>query len=300
MPTTPGHDAVIRFVEETTPGTTPTNPALLLFSPEVQNIKWGLDRNQKESRDVGSIDVHEYYALQNAYKVEVEFHAYDWDRLWDFFTRETDGTVRPYTLEIIPNKSAGAGNVVYFRGRGWKPNSVNLKGDVDNAYMLTISFEGGLWAAPVTTDPGIGTGSREDATAFSGQTIALFSDGAITLDGAAWAVLLGSLDLTVEHGVKVHRNTGNKDPKVDVSVSGPRTIKGSCDISMDAGFKTQWDKVVAGASHEIIIPFGIAGSPKLTLGGVYFPSIDAEVAVDTDLLMGGQPFTATTLTPGTV
>lgn len=304
MAVTPGHQAVIRYVEETTAGTTPANPALLLFSPEVQGITMGLDKNQQESLDIGELDVHEYFSVKNSYSVTVNFHLYDVDRILDAFTdRNGDQTPKSYTLEVIPDQDGATPH--YFRGTGWKPSNIEFSTDDDAPWTVAITFEGGIWADPVTTDPGIGTGSRETKADYDlnavDPTLKHYATAAVTLDGSAWAVLLGSFNVTIEQGVAPQYNIGSADPVATATVFGGRKITGTGDISLDEGASEQWARVSALSSHEIRVPFGVTtGDQVLVLEGVTFPSIELDVSADTDVLRGGQSFTAQTISRATV
>lgn len=298
MPTNPGKQAVVRFIEETTPGTTPADPDLLLFSPETQRVAFGLDKNSKESLDIGEVDVHDFFTVQNAYTLEVEFNLYDvTSGLADFLARRSDGAPKAFTIEVIPDEDAASPH--YIRCTGWRVNDVALGGSLDNPYVVTITFAAGLIVDPTTSDPGIGTGSRETKTAYATRTsnavLKHFSSGAITLDGSPVAVLLGSLELTVANGVEASYTTGSAEPVTTATRFGNRRYTGTADLSLDDGSLAHWTRVDGFTEHSLAIPFGTgSGDDILTLTGVRFPSIEVEAAVDTDILMGGQPFVAKT------
>lgn len=294
-----GHQAVIRYIEEATPGTTPTNPALLLFSKETQRVRIGIDSNQMESLDIGEVEVDELFSAMTTYMAEVEYHMYEADKVFDFWERLSTGAPRSWTLEVIPNEDAAT--KTYFRGTGWRANTCRLSGRAGEAWLHTVTFAGGKWAAPVTADPGIGTGSRQAKAAIT-DALRTFAGGAITLNAAAWAVLLEEFEVTVEHGVETHHDTGVADPDVSATTHGKRKITGTATLSLDDGFKEHWDRIVAGlTTHAIVVPFSTtAGQPKLTLSSVRFPSLEGELSIDQDALMGGVPFQALTYTQSTV
>lgn len=297
MATTPGKDAVIRWVEETTPGTTPANPAFQLFSKETLSATLALDTGQQESLDMGNVDVEGYFSVQNDYDLKVKCHLYDVDRILDFIERASDGTLKSYTLEYIPDVSAATKH--YYRATGWRFQAGDFEVGENAPWVVTITFESGIIVAPVTVDPGIGTGSREAKSAVSGA-IKHFASGAVTLNAASWAVLVSGFSFSVKNDVGVHRTMGQKDPVTNLALSATRRITGKANLSWDDGGKPQWDRVVAGATHSIAIPFGTTGEQLLTLTGCRFPGIEVESNTDDQLLMGEQEFTATGFTRGTV
>lgn len=297
MATTAGKDAVIRFIEEAVPGTTPANPDWLLFSRETLNVTLGLDRNQEESLDIGNIDVEQYYLLHNTYSITVECHLYDVARILDLWERNVDNSLKAYSMEYIPDATAAVKH--YYRAKGWRVGSIELSVQVNQAWTASITFVGGTITPPVTVDPGIGTGSREDKSAFV-DPIKTFASGVVELNGAAWAVLVNGLTLTLENDYEALHTLGQADPVVAVNASATRRITGSADISLDDGASTQWNRVVAGAEHTLEVPFGGAGADLLTLTGVTFPSIEVESNTDDQVLLGGQDFTATGFTIGVV
>lgn len=298
MATTPGKDAVIRYVEETSPGVTPANPDFSLFSKETLNVTLGKDRNQEESLDIGNVDVEDYYLLQDSYTLSVECHIYDVARILDFWERNPDASLRSYTLEYIPDVSAVTKH--YYRARGWRVGSIELSVSVNNAYTATITFVGGTIDDPVTVDPGIGTGSREAKSAFAADPIKTYASGAVELDGAAWAYLVGSLTVTMENDYEAQYTLGQAQPVVELRAGATRRITGQADISLDGGASEQWARVSAGASHALAIPFGGTGEALLTLTGVKFNSIEVTSDTDATVLMGGQDFMATGFTVGVV
>lgn len=298
MASTPGKDAVVRWIEETVPGTTPTNPDFKLFSKETLRTSLSLDVGQQESLDIGNVDVEEYFNVQKTYGIEVECHLYDVDRVLDFIDRVTATiNLKAYTLEYIPDVTAATKH--YYRATGWVVGSIELGVAPNEAWVATFTFVGGKITAPVTVDPGIGTGSREAKAAIT-DSIAHFASGVVTLDTVAWATFIGSFSITFENDVTPQYTMGSSDPVVAITRGGTRRITGSVDLSFDAGAKEMWDRVVAGAAHTIEVPFGSTGAQLLTLTGVRFPSISVESNTDDQTLQGGQDFTAAGYTRGTV
>lgn len=297
MGTTPGQQGVIRWVPETTPGTFPTNPALKLFSRETLNVKLMLDVGEKESLDIGNVDVEEYFKVLNSYGFTVECHGYDVQRLLDFITRNADNSLKTYGLEYIPNQDQTT--KWYYRGVGWRMATLEVSGKAGEPFVFKFEFKGGKWSNPVSMDPGIGTGSRELKSAIT-QSIVTFATAPITVDAAPWGVILNEFSFKVENKVAVYHDTGDPEPEVAVVSSAPRRLSGQGNVSLDDGASTEWLRTKNYTAASIIVPFGGSGSPMVTLGGCHFPTIEVESVTDKELLMGARPFTAATITLGTV
>lgn len=292
-----GFQGEIRFIEEVVVGTFPTNPALLLFSAETQRVRMFLDKNLKESVDIGTVDVHEFFTAQNSYGFEVEFHVYDVDRFFNFWERTTGNAPRAYSAELIPDAQATTKH--WIRGTGWKTQTAKLSGRVGEAYVATVVFTGGKWASPVTADPGIGTGSRELRSAIVGA-LRTFAGGVITIDGSAAAIIVEEFEVTVDHGTEPKWTAGSADPVPGATSHKHRKISGTLNMSLDDGFKEHFDRVNAFADAVLVVPFGAAGQPKVTFSGVKFPKFEGEVSIDADILMGSQPWNAETYAEGVV
>lgn len=297
MPLTHGQQMRFLYVEESTPGTTPTNPVFIRLSKEVQRVKFLLDRDLKESLDVEEFEPDSFFSARKLYGIEVDFNVYDVSRFLDFWERIATGQPRSYSIEISPNQDAAV--VHYYSATGWRPKTAKLSGNVGEAYVASVVFEGGKIADPVTVAPPIGTGSREAKSAIV-AALRHFASGAVTLDGLAWATLVGGLEVTCDHQSEPGYTTGGLDPVAAGARFGNRKIAGTTDISLDEGLSTFWSDTVALAVHTIEIPFGAAGQPKLTLSGVVFPRIEGEFGVDKKAAMGNRPFSAKSFTEGTV
>lgn len=303
MAITPGHQAVCRYIAEATPGTVPTNPDFLLLSKETQRVTIGLDKDGQESLDIGEEEIHDLFTVKNAYKLDVEFHLYDVTSIAAFLARQADNTLKSWAFDIIPNQDATSPH--YIRASGWRCGSWRLGGGDGKPYTITLSFVGGTITAPTTTDPGLGTGSRETKagydTRLSSPTLAVWSSGAITVNGSAVAVLMDSFTLDVDFGAQAHYTTGNADPVAAAVTAGVTKYTGSASFSLDAGSKEHWDRVNAYAEHTIEVPFGTTtGDDILNLSGVRFPSLDVDISVGTDLLMANNPFQAKSYSMTTV
>lgn len=299
MARTAGHNAVIRFVAETTPGTTPTNPALKLFSRGTAKVKWFKDKDLKEQVDIGDDTVEGYYSARDIYGIEVEYQLHDAsDRLKPFCDRDSLGLPTAFTLEYQPDLNHTTPH--YIVGKGWRAQKVKLVGKVGEAWVVSVVFTGGSLVDPATTGVVIGTGSREAKSAIATSTVVHFASGAITLDGAAWAIILDDFEVEFDHGTEARYTTGSVDPVAAAVTAKKLRYSGKAGISLDEGASEHYANVEETSEATIVIPFGGTGADKLTLTGVRFPRIEGESTADTDLFYGSEPFVATGHAFGTV
>lgn len=293
-----GQQGVIRFVEETAPGTTPTNPALLLFSPETQTSAVKISTDVQESRDIGEYDVHDHFAARIEYEVKVSYHLYDVSRYFPFLERKSDGAPRSYTLEFEPNQDAGTNH--RYVGTGFAADEVKLSGEVGGPWVVEITFKGGRIADPTPTGVAIGTGSREAATAFT-DPIRTFASGTIELDSAAWAILVGSFEATVKHGVEANYNAGDDEPVAGKFSYGGREVSGSADLSADDGASEAWARAKDLTKHIVDVNFSSTPShPALRITDCVFPETEIEIGTDSKTVMVSQPWRGKTPSEGTV
>lgn len=291
--------AEVRHVEETTPGTTPSNPAFLLFSKVTENVKFFLDKDLQKAQDLDNYEPEEFFSGKNVYGIEVSFLLYKVDRFLDFWERQSDGTPRSYTVEIIPDSDAASPE--YIRATGWRAKDATLEGEAGGAYKCSVVFEAGTIDNPTTTDPGVGsTGSREAKSAIT-AALKKFSGGVIQKGGADWATVVSNLEVTCSHGTEGNLDTGSEDPEPAAAQYGNRSIEGSADITYDDPFSGDWTETKDLSTSDIVIPFGTStGDPKLTLQTCAFPKLEAELNNEGGLVEGGRPFHAKSFAEGSV
>lgn len=285
-------------MEETDPGVTPTDPNFQLLSAETQRVQPTLDKNLDRSQDIGNFEPEEFVSAMNTYGFEVEGHLYRPVDIFQLIERLASGEVRFFTLEFIPN--ADATDPVFIRARGMRPVSVELSAGIGEPWTWTVEFGAGVTDAPTTVDPGIGTGSRETKDAIT-EPQRTFASGAIQLDAATWALLVGSFNLSVDHETEAAHTTGDPDPVPEAALVGQRVLSGSADVSFDNGYQDTFDRTQAFDEHTIFIPFGSeAGDPAWELQGVVFPDWSPELTTDTKVVQGGRDYEARSIVSTTV
>ena len=297
MGVTPGRQAVFRYVAEAVPGVFPANPALILPSKEVRRVRFFLDKDLKESVDINDNDIEGHFSCKNIYGVEVEFVVYTVARFTDFVTRDAENLPKAYAVEIIPDQDAAT--VHWFRGTGWRAKSATLKSKVGDEWIATVVLEAGKMSDPVTVDPGVGAGSRQAKNAIV-DAMRLFRAAAITKGGAPVATLTDELTLVVNHGTSAHWTTGEADPVAAGAGATKRRFTGTMNFSLDAGGATAWAAVKNQTVGDLVIPFGAAGQPKITIANVVLPKFNFEVTPETDIIYDNEEYRGTTYTEGVV
>lgn len=301
MGVTRGQGAALRVVEEADPGTTPADPNFLLLSKETQSVKVFLDKDLKESVDIGEVDLVDLFSGKNVYGVSTEYIVYDPDLVFDFMERQSDNTPRSWSLEYIPDQDAAS--PVYLRGKGWRANTCEVSGELGDKYKVSLSLECGKWEDPVTADPGIGAGSRQDISEIV-EDVKHFASGPIQLNGGTFATLVGKFSLKVEHQAEAAYTSGSMEPVPEGAKFGNRKVSGSADISLDEGLKEHWDRVKGFNKHVIKLPFGsTTGDREWVLNDVRFGKVEGESGKDAKLVMGSVPWQAagrTAIEEGTV
>lgn len=281
-----GQQGVTRFIEETVPGTTPTDPALLLFSAETQTSAAKITQDLQTSRDAGGYDAHAHFSAKRSYEVKVSFHLYDESRLTPFIDRKASGAPRSFTLEFEPDRDATTNH--RYVGTGFAADEVKISAAVGGAWLVEILFKGGVIADPTTAGVSIGIGSRELQAAIT-DPLRTFASGTVQLDAAAWAILVGGFEATIKHGVEPNYNAGDADPLAGKFSYGGREVTGSCDISLDDGASEAWARTKDLTAHTISARFGTTGGdPTLDVTGCVFPETEVEVSTDGKTIMSSQ------------
>lgn len=289
----------MRRVLETAAGTFPTNPALTLLSKETTRVKLRLGKNYQKSVDIDDVDVDSFFSPNNEYGLELEYRVYDTAAVTDFIDRDSRNLPKPYSFEIIPNQDDGAGSVQYYRASGWRAKTVTFEGGVKEPWLCKTLLVGGKIADPVTVDPGIGTGSRQNKSAIA-QPRRLFRTGAITRNGAAFATLLRKFTAVCEHGTEAGYTTGDADPVAAGVTALRREFTGTAEFTLDDGASALHTIVKNETLGDIVVPFGASGQPKFTWQNALLDDWEPELSGDENASYANVPWRAPTFVAGVV
>lgn len=294
-----GFGGRILSVVETTPGTTPTNPAFIKFSDYVQSVQVSMDPAFKEWRDIGDYDAATFVAGLPSYGVKVSYllHSNRKTQLDDAINRQSDNTLKSHTIEVSVARDDT--NVGYYTLKGCKAESAKPVGTVGDAVVVEITYKA-LSLTRASAEPSIGTGSRETAAL---GALCTFSTSRVLRGGSNLAYITRSAEFTVSHSLTVHGTDNQTDPKA--IFEGDRQVTGRADITLDDGGVALADAVMAGTAASVEFRFGSTGAPQYTLNNVIWENLDIDLSVGEGVVMSGVPFRARSsgsgaITTGTV
>lgn len=286
-------------VVESTPGTTPSNPAMIKFSDFVQSVSISLDPALTEWRDIGDYDATAFVAGLPAYGLKVSYllHIDRKTQVDDAINRQSDNSVKSQTVEVSVNRDDVT--VGYFRLLGAKAEEVSVRGEVGQPTMVEITYKG-LNMTRATAEPSVGSGSRETAAL---GALSVFSTSSITRGGSAVAYITRSAEFRVSHSLTPHGTDNQVNPKA--IFEGVRQVTGRADITIDDGGVTIADAVMALTGATVLFNCGSTGAPKFTINNAVWENLDLSLGVNEGVVMAGVPFRARSsgsgaITTGTV
>lgn len=292
-----GFGARVLSVVEVTPGTTPTNPALIKFSDYIQSVSFSLDPALSEWRDIGDYDAGTFVAGLPVYGLKLSYllHTGRKTQLDDAINRQSDNSLKSQTIEVMVNGDDSS--IGYLTLLGAKAEEVTVKAEVGKPALVEISYKALNYSAAAVT---IGSGSRESASL---STLSLFSASGITRGGSALAYITRSAEFKVNHALKADGTDGQAGPKA--IFEGIREVTGKADISIDDGGATIVAAVAALTGATVIFSLGTTGAPKFTLNNTVWESIEVPLSQDQGVIVTGVLFRARSsgsgaITTGTV
>ena len=281
-----GFGGRILSVVETTPGTTPTNPALIKFSDHVQSVSISLDPALTEWRDIGDYDAASFVKGLPVYGVKVSYLLHIDRKVQhdDAIERQSDNSLKSQTIEVSMNRDDST--VGYFTLTGCKAEDIVVGGEVGQPTMVEITYKA-LAVARVTAEPSVGSGSREtDALG----ALSTFATGSITRGGSALAYVTRRAEFRVSHSLTVHGTDGQVNPKV--IFEGPRQVTGSADITIDDGGVTLADAVLDLTGASVVFNLGPSTAPKVTINNAVWERLELPLGVSEGVVLTNVPFRA--------
>lgn len=289
-----GFGGRVLYVEETTPGTTPTDPDYKKLSDHVESCTVSLDPATKEYRDIGSYDVASFILGLPAYGLRVGYklHTDRFDVVDGGVDRQADNSLKSYSFEVAVNLDGTTQS--YYTFKGGKVESTSLRGSVGEAVMVEHTIKA-LSVSIVTSEPSVGTGSRETSAL---GALSVYSGSTITRGGSAVAYITRAFELSVSHSLSVEGTDNQTDPKE--IFEGARQVSGRCDITIDDGGKTLADTVLAGTEAAMTFAFGSTGALEVGLTGVRWQNLDIPLDTQEGCIKQNVPFRAKTAAATTV
>jgi hypothetical protein len=201
MPNEAGIGALrVNFVRETTPGTTPTNPAWLRFSDEISSVGgWAPNTNLAARTAVGSPDVQGFSIGAEDHELSITYALQRWltaatetplDAIADGLYRDANGYIKSrhsfLARQDLPAPAGvdAKGVRVYTYGTGGVFQSATLSGDPGSGEPVAVegSYRFEHMRSYKINQPNVGTTLKvvSSNAADTSQTLTIETDGAST------------------------------------------------------------------------------------------------------------------------
>ena len=140
----------LEFVRETTEGTTPADPAWMLYSDAVQNHEASPTGSINPRGNIGTPDVVNFNAGTESHEFSVTYDLQRWftssgDAAYDGMFRNTDGGL-PASHSVVAQARSGddgvdsAGSYIYYVATGSKISSVELGGEPESGEPIVVTL----------------------------------------------------------------------------------------------------------------------------------------------------------------
>lgn len=281
---TRGFQGRFLLVKETTPNTTPNNPAMKRLSDSVADVKVSLDVGQEGYRSIDSYDVVDFLRKSKKPGYQVTYRLQRGDPLIDMLTRKADKTCESYTAEVAFGIN---GTPLYLTFVGAK-HDVDMKAAANDYINVTLSAKAKTIAYSAT-EPNIGTGTREGAI---GSAFATYKGAVVTKGGSAWGVVTEAFSVKVDNSLDWQPQLGSDDPAY--VYEGARRVSGQGDIYYTDSGLAYVTEVAAGTTSTIVLKCGAvsSGLPQLTMTGSSFGKFEATADDKAGTVKHGCPFEA--------
>lgn len=286
-------DGSIEYVVESSYGAgAGTNPTMKAVSDFIKNVTIGVADEHDILRTISSQNVVDYFKKPRDYTLHIEYIVQNKDFLEDILTRSS-GEINSLFFDIGVNKSQTTPS--YFRCAGCKAKKVKIEGKNGETWTVTADFS--VKEITTSTSPiNVGTGSHASPIGTSALTFNVA--GSISYGGSEVAYITDSISIDIDNGLQDLWDVGSLTKKS--CVAGALSITGTCDITLDDGGKTLFDNIINGTTNSLIVNMGATGSPKLTLSGVRFKSLEIPQDIGKGVIIQGVPFNAKTISISTV
>lgn len=186
------------FVRETTAGTTPADPAWLVYSDSVQSVTPTATASINPRGNVGSPDIAGFVSGTESHEFQLTYDLQRWpaaagDASYDGMVRDADGEL-PATHSVLirdragDDGTAGGGAYIYTVITGAKINTVNFSGEPESGdpIMVNLSYLcENLRTYKIDQPASSGTLDIVSTSASDTMNIDLENDGATTTEQIA-------------------------------------------------------------------------------------------------------------------
>ena len=287
-------DGSIEYVVESSYGAgAPENPTMLAVSDFVTNVTIGVGDEHDVLKSITSQNIVDYFKKPRDYTLHIEYIPQNETFLDDVITR-TNGVLQSLFFDVGVNVSQSTSS--YFQCKGCKPKTVRIEGRNGETWKITVDFS----VKDITTSTSaidVGTGSH--ASSIGTDPLSFNVAGSITYGGSEVAYITDAISIEVDNGLTDLWDVGSLTKKA-CDESGTISITGSCDITLDDGGKELWGNIINGTENTLVVNMGSTGAPKITLTGVRFKSLEIPQDIGGGTIIQSVPFTAKTISIGTV
>jgi len=191
-------------------------------------------------------------------------------------------TSQAFCIGVNTGLVGAVGDQSWYYLTGCVPKTVNVSASKGNEYVVSIDYS----VKSVVT----GTSQTGVApAALTGAYCAFNVAGAITKDTVAFAYVLNSIDITVNHNVTDRWDHDSLTKQY--ATPGAIDFEGSVDISLDEGGKYTFAEVLTQKRWDLLVNMGIATAPSITLANCQWKNMDIDLNLSGEDIMSSIPFT---------
>ncbi len=174
----------------------------------------------------------------------------------------------------------------YYYLAGCVPKTVNFSSSKGNEYVVSIDYSVKSVVTGTTKAHG---GNLAGGDGLTGAYCAFNVGGSITKNGGAFAYVLNSVDITINHNITDRWDHDSLTKQY--AVPGAMDFEGSVDISLDEGGKADFGEVLSQTSWDLIVNMGASPAPKITINNCQWKNMDIDLNISGEDIMSSVPFT---------
>jgi len=175
---------------------------------------------------------------------------------------------------------------------GCKPKTIRISSSINNEYLITIDFSVKEVQSCQSDMDGLDCVSAcmaSEPAALTGDYLAFNVAGSITKDGADFAYIADSIDITINHNLTDKYFFGSLVKQY--CIEGAVDYEGTIDISLDEGGRSHEQEILNQTAFDVVVNLGGAGCPVITLNNCKWLNGEFDVNVSGDILADSARFT---------
>ena len=253
-------------------------------SCKVLDARPGINDKHKPLRGIDGPQVCELYEQATDHTFHLEYIPQCDDTLIEAVVdRLTTGKLNSLSFCLGTNVLNAGSDKSYYYLTGCKPKTVRISAAFNDTYKISIDFSVKSGVSNTAA-----TGSAP--AALTGAYLGFNVGGAIKKDGASFAYITDSIDITIDHHIT---DKFDHDSLVkQYAIEGAIDIDGTIDISLDEGGKDHWGEVLNQVEFDVVIDLGGSGCPRLTINNCKWKSGEFDKNTGDEPMTDSAPFTA--------